>query len=324
MCKNEKIKNACYLAPNAEDELWGITITTVGNQIVNKNEYYPPQNHPEEYLFKQDKGRILNEYQLLYITNGNGILTYGQNKQTCIIDEGKMVLLVPGMWHSYTPLEKSGWNEYWIGFKGSIIQNIADKGLLANRPPVFSIGLNEGIVDLYRKALEIATQKRTNFQNVLGGIVLHMLGLMFYQDKNQKPNDLDLKNKIDKAKIIMRESVYQNICPEDIAKKLNISYSGFRRAFKEHTGTSPLRHILDLKLDEAKLLLINSSQSVKQISYTLNFESPDYFNVFFKKRTGQTPNEYREECLANITKPVFEIGKKTNTLMFNLNNLQSV
>jgi AraC-like DNA-binding protein len=91
----------------------------------------------------------------------------------------------------------------------------------------------------------------------------------------------------------MRESIYKVISAEEISKSLNISYSGFRRAFKEFVGTSPSRYMMELKLNEAKLLLSTSAQSVKTISYNLNFENPEYFSVFFKKRTGITPLEYR-------------------------------
>ena len=91
----------------------------------------------------------------------------------------------------------------------------------------------------------------------------------------------------------MRESIYKSITPEDIAKTLYMSYSGFRRAFKEFTGTSPSKYMVELKLNEAKLLLSNTTQSVKEIAYSLNYENPDYFPVFFKKRTSMTPIEYR-------------------------------
>ena len=91
----------------------------------------------------------------------------------------------------------------------------------------------------------------------------------------------------------MRESLYKNISPEQIALELNISYSGFRRAFREFTGTSPLKYIIELKLNEAKRLLSTTFLSVKEIAYKLNFDNPDYFPVFFKKRTGLTPIEYR-------------------------------
>ena len=285
--------NINYLITSEEDELWGLTVTTVGYQKIAENETYPPKNHPFGYYFNVDKGRILNEYQLLYITNGNGVFTFGNSKQSCFITEGKMFFLMPGVWHTYKPLENSGWNEYWIGFKGKIIQNIVDDGFFINRAPVFNIGLNERIIDLYLKAIEIANEERAGFQQALSGIVMHILGLMYYRDKTRDFEDVELINKINKAKVIMRESVYKNLTAEDISKQLNISYSGFRRAFKEFTGSTPSRYMLELKLNEAKLLLSTSNKSIKEICCTFNLENPDYFPILFKKRTGQTPSEYR-------------------------------
>lgn len=289
-------KNVCqsnYIITSEEDDLWGLTTTTVGQQDINANEPYPPSTHPQGYFFNVEKGRILNEYQLLYVTNGKGIFVYGQNKESTYISEGKMFFLMPGVWHTYKPLENSGWKEYWIGFKGSIIEKIVAEGFFLNRPPIFNIGLNERVVDLYMKAIEIADEERAGYQQALAGIVMHILGLMYYRDKTRNFNDENLIGKINKAKVLMRESIYKNIVAEDISKSLNISYSGFRRAFKEFTGTSPSQYMMELKLNEAKLLLSTTSQSVKNISYSLNFENPEYFSVFFKKRTGITPIEYR-------------------------------
>jgi AraC-like DNA-binding protein len=99
--------------------------------------------------------------------------------------------------------------------------------------------------------------------------------------------------------VMMREDVYKNITAEDIAKNLGISYSGFRRAFKELTGTSPSKYMMELKLNKAKLLLYNTALPIKEISYSLNFENPDYFPIFFKKRTGKTPSEYRSFACTN-------------------------
>ncbi len=286
-------KNVNYLVTNEEDDLWGLTVTTVGHQKIKENEIYPPDTHPAGYFFDADKGRILNEFQLLYITNGKGEFSFGEDKHSALISEGKMFFLMPGVWHTYKPIEKSGWNEYWIGFKGEIINKIVTEGFFLNRHPVFNIGLNERIVDLYMKAIEIANEERAGYQQALSGIVMHILGLMYYRDKTRNFQDEDLICKINKAKVLMRESVYSSLFAEDIAKTLNISYSGFRRAFKEFTGTSPSKYMMELKLNEAKLLLSTTAQSVKNISYSLNFENPEYFSVFFKKRTGVTPLEYR-------------------------------
>lgn len=299
MIYNDKNNSVNYPITSEEDELWGLTITTVGRQNISENENYPPEKHPAGYYFNVNKGRVLSEYQLLYITNGNGVFTFGHSKQSFFITEGKMFFLMPGVWHTYKPLENSGWNEYWIGFKGEIIEKIVNEGFFLNRNPVFNIGMNEEIIDLYYKAIEIANEERAGFQQALSGIVMNILGLMYYRDKTRDFEDEELINKINKSKVMMREDVYKNSTAEEIAKNLGISYSGFRRAFKELTGTSPTKYMMELKLNEAKLLLYNTNLPIKEISYSLNFENPDYFPIFFKKRTGKTPSEYRSFAVSN-------------------------
>lgn len=108
---------------------------------------------------------------------------------------------MPGVWHTYKPLENSGLERILIGFKGDIIEKIVTEGFLSNRAPVFNIGLNERIIDLYMKAIEIANEERAGYQQALSGIVMHILGLMYYRDKTRDFEDEDLINKINKAKV---------------------------------------------------------------------------------------------------------------------------
>ncbi len=99
----------------------------------------------------------------------------------------------------------------------------------------------------------------------------------------------DVDQKIEQAKIIMNENVSGNVDPEELAMRLNISYSWFRRVFKEYTGYAPAKYFQELKLRKAKQMLVGTSQSVKEISFFLGFQSTEYFFSFFKKRTGLTP-----------------------------------
>ena len=57
----------------------------------------------------------------------------------------------------------------------------------------------------------------------------------------------DVGQKIEQAKIIMNENVAGNVDPEELAMRLNISYSWFRRVFKEYTGYAPAKYFQELK-----------------------------------------------------------------------------
>jgi AraC-like DNA-binding protein len=91
----------------------------------------------------------------------------------------------------------------------------------------------------------------------------------------------------------MREYISAYISPEEIAANLNISYSWFRRIFRQYTGFSPAQYMIQLKIQKAKELLEQTNDSVKEIACALNFEPTDYFSVFFKRSTGLNPLAYR-------------------------------
>ena len=93
----------------------------------------------------------------------------------------------------------------------------------------------------------------------------------------------------------MHENVYKDIDPEELAMKLGISYSWFRKLFKEYTGLSPAHYIQELKIQQAKDLLATTQRSTKEIAYYLTFDDIPYFTKVFKKYTGYTPQNYRQK-----------------------------
>jgi len=112
--------------------------------------------------------------------------------------------------------------------------------------------------------------------------------------------------KIEQAKILMNENVSGNIDPEELAMRLNISYSWFRRVFKEYTGYAPAKYFQELKLRKAKQMLVGTSQSVKEISFFLGFQSTEYFFLLFSKNVpGLTPLEYRSFGRKNKHKVIY-------------------
>jgi len=281
-----------YLTISATDEEWGIVVTTVGYQFIPPGCAYPLSRHPEKYNFKPQTGRILNEYQLVYITKGRGLFSSDSTseKQVC---KGRLMVLFPGQWHTYRPLRQTGWTEYYIGFEGPMIDAIVDDAFLSQEQQILEIGLNEELVSLFSRALAVAEADKISAQQYLSGIVLHMIGMILSVSKNKVFEMSDVDQKIEQAKIIMNENVSGNVDPEELAMRLNISYSWFRRVFKEYTGYAPAKYFQELKLRKAKQMLVGTSQSVKEISFFLGFQSTEYFFSFFKKRTGLTPLEYR-------------------------------
>lgn len=281
-----------YMTTNPEDQKWGITINSVGHQVISENEVYPPQEHPKRYLFNIENGRILNEYQLLYITKGQGMFS-SESSGKSKIKEGYMFLLFPGEWHTYRPDADTGWNEYWIGLNGRIMDEWVKAGFFSKETPVFNIGLNEEMIALYKRAIIIAEAQEASYQQALSGIACNLLSMAIYLSRNHNFNKHNISSYIDTAKTAVHEHI-SSITPIDLAKITCMSYSKFRKIFKEYTGFTPSQYIQEVRINIAKEMLTNTSKSIKEISYELGFENKDYFHTVFKKVVGTTPICYKK------------------------------
>lgn len=109
------------------------------------------KGHADGYYFDLQKGRILDEYQLLYQPEGEGVFCSAHLPETKI-KAGDIFLLFPGEWHSYHPSGTKGWKSYWIGFKGKNIDDRVKAGFLSPEKPIYHVGYSNEIIALYEEA----------------------------------------------------------------------------------------------------------------------------------------------------------------------------
>jgi AraC family transcriptional activator of pobA len=79
----------------------------------------------------------------------------------------------------------------------------------------------------------------------------------------------------------------------EFAGQLAVHVNHLNRALKETTGKTTSELIAERLTQEAVALLKHTTWNVSEIAYTLGFEEPAHFNNFFKKRTRQTPTNFR-------------------------------
>jgi YesN/AraC family two-component response regulator len=80
---------------------------------------------------------------------------------------------------------------------------------------------------------------------------------------------------------------------DDMAAELGISYSYMRKLVREATGKSILDNINQLRVREAKYLLLSTEKSVAEIARDLGYRNIQSLNRYFKKYEGFTPGEFR-------------------------------
>lgn len=79
-----------------------------------------------------------------------------------------------------------------------------------------------------------------------------------------------------------------------LAEACSLSPGYLSDLLKKETGKTAKDHINDFLVEKAKTLLLNSPDSISGVAYSLGFNYPHYFSRLFKKKTGLTPQEYRQ------------------------------
>ena len=139
----------------------------------------------------------------------------------------------------------------------------------------------------------IADAQEANYQQILAGIVCNLVSMAIYLSRNRDFNKSDISSQINLAKAAVHDNI-STITGEAMAETACMSYSKFRKIFKEYTGFAPSQYIQEVRINMAKEMLTNTSRSIKEIAFELGYENKDYFFTAFKKVAGMTPTEYRK------------------------------
>ena len=291
----KKYTDLHYMPVTSRDEQWGIICTTAGHQTISPGEPYPPTDkHPHDYVFKKAVGRTLNEYQLVYIVEGEGWFESAHCPRTDV-KAGTVMMLFPGEWHNYAPDPKTGWKEYWIGFNGRYIDERVENGFFSPERPLVVIGNDIQVEEFYLEVLREAQFEKKNFQLLISSVVLHLLGTIVFRQNMTQYESTDIADKIEASKQFMRKHIEDEYPPERVARELGMGYSWFRRMFKEYVGVSPAQYQLQLRYLRARDLLKGSDMTITEIAYELGFSSGNQFSTFFSKHSGMSPRQFRQQ-----------------------------
>ena len=92
-----------------------------------------------------------------------------------------------------------------------------------------------------------------------------------------------------KAIQIMNDSIERPRSPAVIAAEIGISTRQLERLFGRHLNCSPKKYLMDLRLQRARNLLVQTDQSVTEVALACGFESPGHFARVYRTRFGITP-----------------------------------
>ncbi|MEK4487462.1 AraC family transcriptional regulator [Psychrobacillus sp. FSL H8-0484] len=100
---------------------------------------------------------------------------------------------------------------------------------------------------------------------------------------------------VNKVILFINDEIETNLTVEDIALHFNISTSHLSRIFREHTGVTLVEYLNIRKVEECQYFLRHTNKGISDISNSFHFCNQSYFTRIFKKYTGLTPKQFRDQ-----------------------------
>jgi transcriptional regulator GlxA family with amidase domain len=106
-----------------------------------------------------------------------------------------------------------------------------------------------------------------------------------------------LQPKLSEAVTLMEANIEEPLSTDEIAQLVSLSRRQLERLFKQYLGSLPSRYYLELRLQRARQLLLDTNHSIVQVGLMCGFSSGSHFSTAFGALFGNTPREERQRKL---------------------------
>jgi len=245
------------------------------------------------------------EYEIIYILQGNGVRLVGDNLSN--FQSGELVLVGPNIAHLWRTIENVSsvdriiikFDEFPGGINLFSLPEFASiKALLKKAETGIAFGA-ETIEEVQQQIIELSkadgAQKLICLLNILS-ILSRSSDIKLLSNPFLKisPHNLE-ENRLSKVITYISENYDKDLALEDVADIASMTIQSFCRFFKKRTNKTFIQFLNEYRIGKVCVLLVENKMSVSEICYDLGFNSTTNFNRVFKKLYSCTPMEYRKK-----------------------------
>ena len=243
-------------------------------------------------------------YHLVFFTEGSGQHTI--DFQNFTVKPGEIYFMKPGQVHSWNfKTEPEG---YVVNFSETFFRSFLLDHRFLDRYPFFSGVAEDGVVFLGKAAQQQmvvlfeqmmqAIQVKDEHTQVLVKLLLLQAFILTTRNNKQNTKPHATGNMVVRGfQNLVDEKYLQLRLPKDYAALLFVTPNYLNSLCVKNLGISAGDVIRNRVQLEAKRLLVNAGLTISQIAYQLNFTDHSHFSKFFKKSTGQSPEDFRKSHL---------------------------
>lgn len=161
--------------------------------------------------------------------------------------------------------------------------------------------LIDSIEATYQNILEMDSEKLKEFKNIFAWSSLEefkteLITWMreFHNKIFKEFDDYKNKHKIQQAMEYILQNYEKDLNMAVVSNMISMNYSLFSFEFKKYTGSNFVTYLRDIRMKEAKRLLIETDLKIAEISRQVGYDNEKHFMKIFKSTCGVSPTEYRK------------------------------
>ena len=277
-----------YLPPDPQAPPWGVEMIAGGIGVVKPGDPYPTSGHPAERSQSWERGRILDEWQIICIVRGSG--TWQTRQHRSALKGPVLIVLAPGVWHQYQPDPLVGWEERWIAYRGALPDRLGRDGVL-NPHVLLPLDGQAGLraaLDATLAVLQHGGPGARGEASAAAAMVLARLARL-HLDAEAAPGDAALHA----VAAELARAGPNGIAIAALARRCRLSPATFRRRFARLHGCQPKTWHARALITRAQRLLADPQTRIQDVAVALGFADPFYFSRMFARITGSSPRAWR-------------------------------
>ena len=255
-------------------DLFGISIVSGGHIFAPQGRAISRPNGREDYL-------------LFYVAKGSEHLYLDREVE---LTEGSFVIFRPHEKQIHVQRFQKVSEFYFVHFRAP-----KDFDLFGFESSVaYFTEASTRVIDLFEEIKGELQAKQSHYEELC---VTKLLNILFLLKRRCERSSSPFKQYMDEISLavqVMNREYEKNDSLEDYAKMCRMSKYHFLRIFKSVVGCTPIEYRNRIRLEHAKELLCDTSQTVGEIATTLGFSSNVYFSNVFKEKFGVSPSQYRK------------------------------
>lgn len=260
---------------------------------VNSCGYNYYGNNEKRVTILRPHGRM--DYQLIYIQKGAADFFLNGNDVPTVLEKGSLILYKPGETQHYSYYTSCSTVAYWIHFTGTQIETLLRQNDLWDNC-VYQLEDEPAFPEITMRLLRELQFRSYNYMLMSTACFQELICIISRNLHRQHSPAIVQYEAFIPAIELMHNEYQTNRSVEEYAALSGMSPYYFIRKFKEYTGYSPHTYLIRLRMDRARDLLLSSTLSVSEISFSVGYDNPLYFSRLFRKYTGSSPTEFRDKA----------------------------